>query len=368
MTNDRLHRLESFARMETPIDPGALAEAVSAMCIEDESPLTAAEAALAHDILVHIYKAVQADMRRILAERFADRADAPRALVLALANDAIEIARPVIRLSPVLGDEDLVRLVVDGGREHRLAVTERPSLSARVCDVLIYLADPEIVLRIAGHPQAGISPHALQRMVLASRESEALQPLLLRRPEMRDDLAAAMYHWVADDLKQFIAETFGDALARHLGPEIDAAAGVVPQRQTVPAESLPASLGHLVLALRRDDLSAAEREMARLTRLPAFATERLLYNDNGEGLAVVCRSAGADQATFGEIFALLNSDGAPAAFARTAAYRAALAYFHRLSSKQADLLLDGWRANPRTVWGNPARTNAAAARRDLSNA
>lgn len=366
MSDDRLQRLQQYARMESPIDPDALAEAVSAMCVQDTAPLAPVEAALAHEILVQIYRVVQAGMRRILAERFAARADAPRALVLALANDAIDIARPVIRLSPVLGDEDLVHIVVDATPDHRLAVTERPVLSARLCDVLIYLGDPEIAVRVAGHPNAVISAHALQRLVLASRETAALQSLVLHRPEMRDDLATAMYHWVADDLKAYIARHYGEALARHLGPEVDAAAAAVaagrPPVHDRPA-AMPSTLAHFITALRGNDLPGAERELKRLSRLPDFAVARLMYHDNGEGLAVLCRSTGVDQATFGDIFALLNATGPRAAFTASPAYRAALAYFHRLTTKQADLILDGWRASPRSVWGDPARTNAAFARR-----
>lgn len=358
MSDDRLQRLQQYARMESPINPDTLAEAVSAMCVQAGAPLAPAEAALAHEILTQIYRVLHADVRRVLAERFAARPDAPRDLVLALANDAIDIARPVIRLSPVLGDEDLVRVVVDGSHDHRVAVTERPALSARLCDVLIYLADPDIAVRVAGHPAATISAHALQRLVLASRESQALQPLLLRRPEMRGDLATAMYHWVAEDLKAFIAEHYGEALALHLGAEVDAAIAQ-PGR---PA-ALPTTMAQFVAALRRDDLVAAERELKRLSRLPDFAVSRLLYHDNGEGLAVVCRSVGADQTAFGEVFALLNATGPKAAFTASPTYRAALAYYHRLTAKQADLILDGWRATPRSVWGDPSRTNAAWSRR-----
>ncbi|MFA7430123.1 MAG: DUF2336 domain-containing protein [Rhodospirillaceae bacterium] len=356
-----MQRLQSFARMESPIDPNTLAEAVSAMCIEEAAPLAPAEAALAHEILIHVYRSVQTDMRRVLAQRFAARADAPHALVLALANDIIEIARPVIRLSPVLGDEDLVRLVVDGSPDHRIAVTERPALSARICDVLIYLGDPNIAVRVAGHANAAVSAHALQRLVLASRETQPLQHLVLRRPEMRDDLAAAMYHWVAADLKAYIADHYGDALARHLGPDIDAAAGSTRRPASAPA--LSTATNDVLQALRRGDMLDAEQTMQRITRLPEFAVSRLLYNDTGEGLAIVCRAAGIDEAAYGEIFALLNASGPAATFLETAAFSAAVAYFKRLTSRQANLILDGWRTTPRSVWGDPSRTNAAWSRR-----
>ncbi|KJS35740.1 MAG: hypothetical protein VR70_15085 [Rhodospirillaceae bacterium BRH_c57] len=365
MNDNRMQRLQSFARMESPIDPDTLAEAVSAMCVEDAAPLGAAEAALAHEILIQVYRSVQADMRRMLAERFATRSDAPHALVVALANDTIEIARPIIRLSPVLGDEDLVRVVVDGSRDHRLAVTERPALSARLCDVLVYLGDADIAVRVASHPHAVVSAHALQRLVLASRETAALQPILLRRPEMRDDLAAAMYHWVADDLKAFIAEHYGEALARHLGPDVDAAASSM-RRPAISANddiALPPAVAKLVQALRRGDMLTAELEMQRLTRLPEFAVSRLLYNDTGEGLAIVCRASSVDQTTFGEIFALLHADGPAATFIESKAFNAAVAYYKHLTLRQADLILDGWRISPRSVWGDAGHTNAAWSRR-----
>lgn len=378
MKDDRLERLQRYARMETPIEPDALAEAVSQMCVAPGAPLDPVAARLAHDILVRIYHSTHKEMRQVLAMRFAARADAPHDLVLALANDAIDIARPVIVQSPVLDDDDLVRLIIDHGHEHRLAVVDRASLSERVCDVLVHLGNDAIILKLVAHPGASLSDHAVRRLVVISRHHPDLHAPLLKRREMRATLAAAMYHWVADDLKAFITKTFGEEVSAPLEAEVDAVADVLSRRPapTMPrppnnfpmavTDTFPSSASHLLVALRKNKLSLVEKEMERLTRLPNFAVQRILYNDNGEALAVVCRSIGLSKATFEEIFSHLHGVPPFEAIVRSKEFAKASGYFTRLSTRQADLILDEWRSRPRSVWGDPNRFNAAWGRRGHS--
>jgi len=91
---------------------------------------------LAGEILKRLAKDVEMDIRIRLAERLADDPVAPSELVFLLADDRIEVARPVLARSPVLSDADLVRIVQNGSDNHQLVIAERPAIGETVTAAL----------------------------------------------------------------------------------------------------------------------------------------------------------------------------------------------------------------------------------------
>jgi hypothetical protein len=73
---------------------------------------------------------VEKEVRQKVAERLSSLKSAPHELTKLLANDAIEIARPILHHSPVLTDTDLIEIVKALTADHRLAIAMRPQVSA----------------------------------------------------------------------------------------------------------------------------------------------------------------------------------------------------------------------------------------------
>ena len=89
--------------------------------------------------------------RADLAERLSLLNNAPRSLVGQLAHeDEIAIAGPLLRRSPVLDEQALVEIARAKGQGHLLAMTERPTLSADLTDVLVAAA----IAKSSGAPPA----------------------------------------------------------------------------------------------------------------------------------------------------------------------------------------------------------------------
>ncbi len=82
-------------------------------------------------------------VRRVLAESLKRAAWLPRDIVLALAHDVPEVARPLLLTSPLLTDIDLIRIARQGSPLHREAIAMRPRLSPRVAASLGATASPE---------------------------------------------------------------------------------------------------------------------------------------------------------------------------------------------------------------------------------
>src|SRR5689334_18065481 len=81
--------------------------AVAALVERQGAAFSAQERSLATDILKRLSKDVEMEIRIRLAERLADDPVAPSELIFLLADDRIEVARPVLARSPVLTESDL---------------------------------------------------------------------------------------------------------------------------------------------------------------------------------------------------------------------------------------------------------------------
>src|SRR5260370_25107389 len=98
------------------------------------------------DLVPHAETAARAD----LAERLSILANAPRALVGQLAReDEILIAGPLLRRSPVIDQGALVEIARIKGQGDLLAMSDRPTLSPDITDVIVRRGAREVVRRAA---------------------------------------------------------------------------------------------------------------------------------------------------------------------------------------------------------------------------
>ena len=90
------------------------------------------------EVMSKLVEAVELASRAAFGSRLAHVADAPRKVVRMLAfDDAIEVAGPVLTLSPRLDDTSLSENALTKGQEHLLAISKRSSLTETVTDILV---------------------------------------------------------------------------------------------------------------------------------------------------------------------------------------------------------------------------------------
>jgi uncharacterized protein (DUF2336 family) len=108
-------------------DDAAAAEGAMLMLLDDASPL----------------------VRRSLADALAASPSAPPAVVLALAADQSQIAAPVLALSPLLVDADLVDAVATGDGDVQVAIASRAGLPSPVAAAIAEVGTAESCLVLA---------------------------------------------------------------------------------------------------------------------------------------------------------------------------------------------------------------------------
>lgn len=286
---------------------------------------------VASDIFLTVIRDVERDIRLVLSERLAQADWAPAALINILALDEIEIARPIIAKSPLLRDQDLIRVLVEATVEHQIEVARRPNVGATVVDAIIDRGDPAVMTALAGNPTADITEPGIRRLVETSRRIAGLRAPLARHPRLTEALAHQLYGWVGQALRQAIGERFridaqaldaAIAEAAHSavkGPAANAnsAAPVDPQRDEMERR-LIAKLdsagqlrpGYLVRAAREGRVSLFENALAVLGGYPVDMVRRAVASDTAERLALACASVGIDRAAFPSMLAEIRARSA----------------------------------------------------------
>lgn len=282
------------------------------------------------DIFLTVADQIERDIRKVLATRLAQADWAPRAVIEVLMMDEIEIARPLLASSPVLQDEDMMRVLLEATLEHQIEVALRPRLSGRVSDAIIDRGEPATLTALASNRSAQISGEGVRRLVEHSRRIAALRLPLTRHPGLTGPLAEQMYQWVGTALRQSIAARF----------EIDEdrLTDVVEQAvadATLPSDAAPDSPqrdemerrlidklhaagqlkpGYLVRAIREKRLGLFLHGLAALSGLPAQDIRKALADNSAEALYYACAAIGMDRAVFPAILAEVRhlNDGMPA--------------------------------------------------------
>jgi uncharacterized protein (DUF2336 family) len=114
--------------------------------------------------------------RSAYSKRVASVPTLPHTIATRLARDPdAAVASVVLALSPVLTDADLASIAVTHSPQHLLAIAERPTLSAKVTDVLVERGDQPVLRKVGANTGAELSETGMAALL---RHAEADQVLL----------------------------------------------------------------------------------------------------------------------------------------------------------------------------------------------
>ncbi len=337
--------LLQLAKSRTPGDRERLLLGVVALCDAGDAEATMASPqvqVLLNSIFLGLVAGAEREIRKRLAEKLADAAWTPPALVNVLALDEIEIARPIIARSALLKDLDLIRLLVEATIEHQIEVARRPNLTAPVVAAILDAAEPAVMTALASNHSAELAPADMARLVEAAREIAALRPPLARHPSLSGELALQLYVWVGQALRDSLSVRFrldpaqlAGALARSV-QDAHATAGAIPgpvilardgEREAMEQKlteklHLAGQLrpGYLVRALQEGRLSLFMVALATLGGFDTGHVQGAIDSDRPELLGLACAAVGIDRSVFPSILVRVRQlnggrpgDGAPRA-------------------------------------------------------
>ncbi|MEE8534956.1 MAG: DUF2336 domain-containing protein, partial [Kiloniellales bacterium] len=299
-TFQRLMRLAADRSVESR---KALVTTINDLFAENETQLSDRELALISDILNKLLGDFEVAVRRELAERLANKHKAPMAVVVALANDEIGVARPVLLHSDLLDEPELIAIVQKRTREHQMAIAMRRTVSQPVSDALVGTGDGDVITTLLKNPNARISRATMIYLVEQSRHVDSYQEPLILRQDLSPGLARRLYAWVSADLRTRLLDRFdieAEILDEELAdlveelPKLDhkASEGLWPRSASrdlaqVLAEESKITPELLVRVLRQGEIELFEALFCRLIEVGPSQLHDILYREDGRDLAAV---------------------------------------------------------------------------------
>ncbi|HUO93945.1 MAG TPA: DUF2336 domain-containing protein [Rhizomicrobium sp.] len=287
--------------------------AVARLFSSQAAQLSDHERALMREILKRLALDVEMAIRISLAEKLADDPDAPLDLILLLADDAIEVARPVILRSQKLTDREILEFLRDADEARQTVCAQRPNIGEPVTDKLAASESESVLVALVRNITARIAPSTFETLVEKSRRMAALQEPLAHREDLPDPLARQMCDWVSSALKSYIARS------RRLDPS--AVGGAVAQATrsvTVPAAqdasdggrklvdklAIAGQLkpGFLVRVLQQGQAELFEIAFAKLLEMEPVGFREVFYRKGPRPVALACRAVGIDRCVFPTIY------------------------------------------------------------------
>ncbi|CAM5360821.1 hypothetical protein AFEL58S_01402 [Afipia felis] len=239
-------------------------------------------------------------VRQAMSEVFAASADAPPAIVAALAADQPDIALPVLEFSPLLPDADLVDIVATGCPRVQCAVARRASLPVAVAAAIAEVGDAAAVLELIENPGTSLAPFSLERIVERHGDLAAIREPLLQRENLPASVRLALAAKVSETLARFAA----------------ARDWITPGRaDRLAAEATERSLLDIASLSQGDELAGLVRHLRESGQLNAGLVLRALLSG----------SAGLFEAALVELSGLPPRRVAALAYGRGAALDALLA-------------------------------------------
>jgi len=308
------------------------------------------------DILMHIVQRVELDVRRLLAERLARQSNAPHDLMVWLANDEISVARPVLVLSQVLDDNDLMTIIHARDIGYRQAVANRSVMGPQVVKALIASHDETVLQSLLKNEAIVLEESAMLQLMQAAKRNENLKQPIIARRELGGDLALELYWWVSQELRFEIQSRFNLNRAK-IDEALEATLQEILGTRTFGLESITPEIcyvaqqlhaarrttsGLLITTLRRGQVNLFIALFAEVLRLPPDKISTMLSHPSGEFLAVCCRTQNIMKPDFASIYLLGRSGRSgertvdPQELSRT------LRFYDQLNFSHATMLLERW--------------------------
>jgi uncharacterized protein (DUF2336 family) len=304
-------------------------------------------------VLTSLVPHAERDARADLAERLSLLINAPRGLVGQLAQeDEIAVAGPLLRRSPVLDERMLVEIARAKGQGHLLAMTERPTLSTDLTDVLVRRGDRDVVRGAARNAGAHFSTEGYSTLIQRANGDGMLTLAVGQRadlsPEQLKDLLAGTIDVIRRRLFDVVKPERQAAIKQAMSKIEGLSENVENRRDFAPAQRTILALhseGQLneggllnfAKALKYEEAVAA---LSAMTGVKIATLDRLIAGDRYDPILIAGKTIGLEWAT---VRALILLRSGPNRAPSPADLETARVNFARLMPSTAQRVVDFWK-------------------------
>lgn len=311
-TTKNLHNLLNLAQEHSSEGRRDLLREVTDLFLKAPADLSDVEVELFGGVINDLVHDMEVEVRAGLAKRLSLSSVAPKSVITMLANDEIEVARPILENSLVLNSETLIRIVKQRNQEHNLAISLRGEIDEATTEALLEQGDDAVLEAVARNPGAELSKKSMRFLVEKSEHNEKLHRPLVSRQDLPPDLQHQMFWWVSNVLRERIlsmTENMDRETLDSIIAETEQELSSEPQINRVdysPAQKFiqrKKSLGQLNEALLMELLRAGQVPefivgFALLAKLDVDTSRRIVLDLGCEPLAIACKACEFDRSTF----------------------------------------------------------------------
>lgn len=277
----------------------AVVRLLTTLFLNDSGNMIASERTLHEEVLSSMIDESGVMIRAEVAQRFAAIPRPPLSVVRKLIRDEIAIAGPLLHHSPALRDAELIAVAHQATIDHRLAIAQRPEISAEIVYTLIAREEPTILLAVARNLNAKIDSETMTRMTVLSQNDNELADALIRRDD-DNVVSLSRIFWTADaDLRNQILDR--DVII----PENMNSLKYAPIRVSGLIERREALEG-LATLLTSQRLTAFQKFLAQMLGISHRLAMRITSDSGGEPFAVACKAADFPGNAFTTLLLLYN--------------------------------------------------------------
>lgn len=319
--SDRIQKLNELVALANEPDPEhrrELLRGITDMFMENAESMNEGETDAFDDVMCHVARDVEMSVRQRLATKLSGSDSAPRNIVNQLANDEIEVAKPILKNSAVLTSDDLLSIIKNKSQEHFLLISARKTVQEDVADSLVEHGNDAVLVSLASNEGAVLSHSTLKTMADRSKNIEELQAPLLNRPKMPNELVNEVFQHGSTALRQYMLDMdLGlddgsiDALLSGSQKTLEQA-----QKFVNPAEQYilkmkrlnmlnPSLLEQLV---RENKIPETIAGISHMLNIDMTATQRMFFNEGGETLAIVCKASELSTAYYKYLLTLADDE------------------------------------------------------------
>ncbi len=287
----------------------------------DPDDLGESEQLLAEQIFRLLVRDSTLKIREALAESLKENPHIPKDIVVTLANDVESVATPVLSMSEVLSDDDVLNIVSNTKDVWRyLAISKRAYISEQVSGALVDTDHQDVVNALLDNKGAAFSDHSYDKMADMAQDNQAMAHKLADHPSLpvavveklmnvvSEEIADQLEHTYQIDREQIFSQTH-HALEQNtldlIAIRNDSAQTLQLVRQLYETDRLTASL--IINALCHGNLDFFETSLAILAQIPV-ENARLLISDRGKlGFRAIYDKSGLPMTVMDAVRMLLSA-------------------------------------------------------------
>jgi uncharacterized protein (DUF2336 family) len=327
--------------------------------LEDQSSsVSDREKNLMFKILESLVKELEASVRSDVAKLLAHRGDVPQSIITHLANDEFSVASPILTHSELLREVDLIQIIKDRTVEYQLAITLRREISEGVSEALVATGHEDVIVSLLENRDAQLSESTMEYLVEESKRVDTFQEPLVRRHDLPNNLAGKLYGWVSAalreeivskyDLPQEIIDDLRTKLTAANSRDVKEESETLPQATLDLVEQLKAkdmvNVDVLLAALEQGEVSLVLGVFVEMTGLKVRFAKDIIFDGNGEEIAVACRAINLTELQFLTLFKKTRKRIASNRTDMTSDHiNKILAFFRTMTPEAAQNAMKNWR-------------------------